>query len=170
MPKPLQIFKDIATGCQTGEVYRREDLLTGIRVLISSPHNPEVEQLLLALLRFDGEIRLHPESELPHSMSPEEMLKSLAIQTLARWTGLTYLGEMQRVQATAASPVLAGIVRTVIQKARAEKGSGSTTEEVAQSHPVTLNAGGEDGAAQADRRALVPAEIQHRHSARGDEV
>jgi hypothetical protein len=50
-------------------------------------------------------------------MSPEEMLKSLAIQALGKWTGLAYLSEMRRVEATASSPVLAGIVRAVIREA-----------------------------------------------------
>jgi hypothetical protein len=137
MPTPLQTLEGIVAARETGEEYRWEQLLSAMRSLISGPPIPEVERLLVALLRFDGEIRLHPDSELPHSMPPEEMLKSLALQTLARWAGLTYLREMQRVQATAASPVLAGIARTVIQRASAEKGHPPGIGEVAEMRSET---------------------------------
>jgi hypothetical protein len=49
-------------------------------------------------------------------MSPEDMLKSLAVQALAQWTGRAHLAEMQRLQATTTSPALAGIIRAVIQR------------------------------------------------------
>jgi hypothetical protein len=75
MSMGAQILQQIVVGHQTGEEYRWEDLLAELRVLISSPPTPEVEHFLVELLRFDGEIRLHPDSELPHSMPPEEMLK-----------------------------------------------------------------------------------------------
>ena len=48
------------------------------------------------------------------------MLKSLAIQTLARWTGRAHLQEMQRAQLTTQSSSLASLVSDVIQKALAE--------------------------------------------------
>ena len=37
-------------------------------------------------------------AELPHSLMPEEMLKSLTEQRLARWTRLTYFTELQRLE------------------------------------------------------------------------
>jgi hypothetical protein len=50
-------------------------------------------------------------------MSPEDMLKSLAIQALGRWTGLAYLLEMRRLQMTTHSSSLSSLVDDVIQKA-----------------------------------------------------
>src|SRR5438046_1073594 len=53
---------------------------------------PEAEQLMLDVLRFGGELRLliDENSETPHGMTPEEMIKSLAVQTLGEWRGDHY--------------------------------------------------------------------------------
>src|SRR5262249_15148050 len=55
-------------------------------------------------------------SEFPHSMSAEEMLKSFAVQALGRWTGTSYLSAIQRVHASARSPILSAIARKVMQQ------------------------------------------------------
>ena len=91
MSSPLQILHMVVTA-PAEEDYRWESLLASMRALVSVPPTTEVEQLLLAVLRFEGELRLDPRSEIPHSMSPEEMLKSLAIQALGGWTGLLWGG------------------------------------------------------------------------------
>ncbi len=96
---------------------RWEDLLDAVEAVFAGPFDWEAERVMLSVLRFDGRLRLSELSELPHSMSPEDMLKSFAIQWLARETGLTHLLEMQRVEATAVSPVLAAIVRATIRGA-----------------------------------------------------
>src|SRR5262249_43121551 len=77
-------------------------------------------------------------SEMPHSKSPENMLKSLAIQALARWTGLAHLNEMQRVQLTTPSSSLASLIRDVIQKVRETRPTVrrfASFEEIAESSP-----------------------------------
>jgi hypothetical protein len=48
-------------------------------------------------------------------MSPENMLKSLAVQALGRWTGADYLPTMRRIEATA-PVVLSSVIRAVIEK------------------------------------------------------
>jgi hypothetical protein len=95
----------------------------------------EAEGILLEILRFEGRLRLTVASDLPHSMSPEEMLKSLAVQALARWAGLAYLQEMERVQATTQSSSLSSLVEDVIQKTRQEAKPREAKEEVAVSSP-----------------------------------
>ena len=87
--------------------------------VISSPLTGDEERLLLELLRHNGRLRLVANDELPHSLTPEDMLKSLAVQALGKWTRLTYLTEMQRLELLASSPELATIVRTVIEDAKA---------------------------------------------------
>ncbi len=94
------------------------DLFAAMASIIPSAPTPEVESVLLDILRFDAELPLVPDAEMPHSMAPEEMLKSLALQALGRWTGLTYLRLMQRVQATASSPALAATAKAVIHQAQ----------------------------------------------------
>jgi hypothetical protein len=103
--------------------------------VISSPLTWEAEALLVEILRFEGQLRLTVSSDLPHSMPPEDMLKSLAVQALGRWTGLAYLQEMERVQATTQSSSLSSLVRDVIQKAREEAKPRDAKEEVAVSSP-----------------------------------
>jgi hypothetical protein len=46
--------------------------------------SPEAENALVDAAMFDGEIRLDPGPGYPHSMPPEQLLKLLAIQLLAR--------------------------------------------------------------------------------------
>ena len=131
MPDPRQLLQD-AIATDHGELERWENILAAIRMLTSVRPSSEAERLLLAVLRFGGQLRLDPSSELPHSMSPEEMLKSMAVQALGHWTGLTYISAMQRVQATAVSPVLSGIVRTVIERARQPIEQGERIERIAE--------------------------------------
>jgi hypothetical protein len=98
--------------------YRWDELLDAIEAIAAGESfGWEAERALLRVVRFEGELCLSEDSEPTHSMSPEEMLKSVAIQTLAKRTGLTHLLDMQRVEATAASPVLASIVRATIRAA-----------------------------------------------------
>ena len=99
-----------------GSEPRWKDVQEELLVATSSPPSPEVERLLLAILRFQGELQLDEESEMPHRMSPENMLKSLAVQSLGRWTGATYLMTMQQVQATVRSAPLASVIGATIQR------------------------------------------------------
>src|ERR1700683_1575441 len=104
MPAAFQILKNaIAIGPVTGPKHRWGELMAELWPVISSPLTWEGERLLLDVIRFEGRLQLVESSELPHSMPPEDMLKSLAIQALARWTGLVHLHEMQRVQVTTPS-------------------------------------------------------------------
>lgn len=112
------------------------DLMAELWPAISRPLTWEAERLLLEVLRFEGRLRLTVSSDLPHSMPPEDMLKSLVVQALGRWTGLSYLQEMERVQATTHSSSLSSLVRDVIQKTREEAKRRDPKEEVAVSSPA----------------------------------
>jgi hypothetical protein len=72
-------------------------------------------------------------------MSPEEMLKSLAIQALGKWTGLACLPEMQQVAATASSPVLAGIAQAVIREATRAQGRASAATACSSTDILSRN-------------------------------
>jgi hypothetical protein len=138
MANALQLITEaIRTGPGAGGAeYHWQDLLAALQSVISAPLSSDAEHLLLSLLRFDGQLRLDATSEFPHSMPPEDMLKSLAVQALGKWAGLTHLREMERVQATTPSPALECVVRAVIQQARrSEKFKIDEPEEVAESSP-----------------------------------
>jgi hypothetical protein len=109
-------------GDAAAEENRWEDVEDALWQITEAPPTPEVEKALVGVLRFKGRLRLAPSCELPHSMPPEEMLKSLALQALGKWTGVAYLPEMQQVAATTSSPVLAGIAKAVIREATRAQG------------------------------------------------
>jgi len=89
--------------------------------IISAPLSSVGERLLLDVIHHNGGLRLTDTDELPHSLSPDEMLKSLAVQGLARWTRLTYLTELRRLELTTASSALQDVIRAVIQTAMAAR-------------------------------------------------
>ena len=120
----------ISTGKGGLAEHQWEDVLGAVDVVFAEPLSRKVEHLMLAVLRFGGELRLAESSELPHSMPPEAMIKSFAVQWLARETGLTHLPEMQRVEATAVSPVLASVVRATIRETALRQTSKNSFEAI----------------------------------------
>ena len=73
---------------------------------------PETEKMLVEILQFEGRLQLDEKSEFPHSMSPDEMLKSCAVQSLGAFTGGRYLQIMEQLEVKA-SASLACIIRAV---------------------------------------------------------
>ena len=103
--------------------------------VISSPLSSGGERLLLDIIRHHGRLRLARTEELPHRMSPEEMIKSLAVQALARWTRLTHQIELKRLELTAASPALQGVIRAVIQTALAGRQQDADDDAITGEEP-----------------------------------
>ena len=57
----------------------------------------EVDTIIRDVLAFDGRIPLKPDSELPHAMSPEDMLRFITLEKLDK-TGIgTYRAEIIRI-------------------------------------------------------------------------
>ncbi len=128
----------MAPSPTTGQPPSWSDVMLELLPAISSPLTSETERLLVGIVRFEGRLRLTIAPDMPHSMPPEDMLKSLAIQAFARWTGLAYLYEMRRVQLTTPSSSLASLVRDVIQKASEARPAPprAIAEEVAEASPL----------------------------------
>jgi len=103
--------------------------------IISSPLSSAGERVLLDLIHHNGGLRLTETEELPHSMSPEEMLKSLAVQGLARWTRLTYVTELRRLELTGASSALKDVIRAVIQTAMGARPKGVEADAISEEEP-----------------------------------
>lgn len=121
MPVSLKHLRaSMARTAPAGREPRWNELLGEFVSATAAPLTREVERLLLEILRFDGELQLDESTEMPHRMSPEEMLKSLAAQALGRWTGAEYVPTLRRLEA-ASSPALSCMVRGVVQKALSEK-------------------------------------------------
>jgi len=89
---------------------------------ITETQTKEAEDTLVNLLEFEGPIRLAPDSDIPGVMSPEDMLKSLAIQVLSKWTGRKHLKAFSKIYATTQSPTLSGIAKVHIERLGGEPG------------------------------------------------
>lgn len=80
------------------------------------------EELLLKVLAFEGHLDLIEGCACPHSKSPEDMLKSLAMQILHSHTGLKHLRLMKRAADTSNNvSSMRSIVRALIAKTREGK-------------------------------------------------
>lgn len=137
MPAAFHALRSaMALEAATGQERRWGELMAELWPVISCPLTWEGERLLLDLIRFEGRLRFLESSEMPHSMPPEDMLKSLAIQALARWTGLAHVHEMQRTQLTTQSSSLASLVGDIIRHAHETPPAArvsSAPEEIAES-------------------------------------
>jgi len=127
----LRLLENAVSTTQGRVESRWADLLEAVHTVIALPFDGKVERVLLEVTRFEGPLNLSEASDLPHSMSPENMLKSLAIQSLGKRTGLTHLKDLKRVEATTTSPVLRSIVRATIRHAQPDKDSQSDLQTVA---------------------------------------
>jgi hypothetical protein len=91
-----------------------QEIVTAM-VDITKTQTKEAEEILVNLLEFDGQIRLAPQSDIPGLMSPEDILKSLAIQFLSEWTGRKHLMAFEKLAGTTESITLAEIAKIHIE-------------------------------------------------------
>jgi hypothetical protein len=115
MNEALKLIADAVSGGNAE--YQWENILAAMEIVLAEPFTPRTEKLMLAILRFGGELRLLESSEFPHSMPPEDMLKALAVRWLEKETHLTHLPDLQRVEVTTQTPALASVVRAAIRRA-----------------------------------------------------
>lgn len=76
---------------------------------VGDQRSPESEALMREVALFNGKFVLDEEAGLPHSMSPEDMLRSIAAQTLAGWDRRRHRDVIRHVAKTA-GPGLAGTI------------------------------------------------------------
>lgn len=96
----IQLLNQAMSSESNQHEYRWCDLLTAFQAIADGYLlGFEAERALLNIVRFEGKFCLSGDSEL-HSMSPEEMLKSLAIQALAKWHGNAHLDIKERDKST----------------------------------------------------------------------
>ena len=103
--------------------------------IISAPLTSAGERLLLDVIHYNGRLRLIETEEMPHSLSPDTMLKSLAVQALARWTRLTYLTELRRLELTTASSALQDVIQAVIQTAMVARPEAVEADAISEEEP-----------------------------------
>lgn len=138
MPASFPVLKRaMGVAGATGPGPSWGDVMGELWPVISSPLSSAGERLLLDVIHYNGSLHLTKTEELPHSMSPDEMLKSLAVQGLARWTRLTYLTELRRLELTAASSALQDVIRAVIQTATAARREVVEADVISEEEPET---------------------------------
>jgi hypothetical protein len=74
----------LAGGLIEGRRPRWEHALALLKA-VSETRSADSEAVLREAALFDGRLVLDEEAGLPHAMAPEDMLRSLAAQTLALW-------------------------------------------------------------------------------------
>jgi tetratricopeptide (TPR) repeat protein len=145
MHNPLQLLTNVlAPEAEEEGPYAWEDLLGAVHEVTSAPLTQEVEGLLVAALRFEGRFRLTPTSGRPHRLSPEDMVKSLAIQALGRWGAADHLAEIERIESTARSPGLASVARATAQQLRRAPEQSVRAEGSAGASESRASRGGPD--------------------------
>jgi hypothetical protein len=77
----------------------------------AAERSSESESLMREIALFDGKFLLVEEAGLPHAMSPEDMLRSIAAQTLASWDLRRHRDVIRHVARTGPSGLAAAIVR-----------------------------------------------------------
>jgi hypothetical protein len=130
MSDAMRLLKDVVRRNANGGGDLWQDIYSAMCEVASSRLTPEVESLLLEVVRFEGRIRLAPRSDLPSSMSPEDMLKSLSLQALAKRAGRVWLPTMRRVRATTHSPALASVLSALIRKVGNDPRDGHGVEMI----------------------------------------
>lgn len=83
---------------------------------ITKYQKKEAEDILIKILEFEGKNRLAPQSDIPSVMSLEDMLKSLAIQVLSKWTGRKHLKVFKKIRDITQEPTLRGIAKVHIER------------------------------------------------------
>jgi hypothetical protein len=127
----------ISSDTAAGPPPRWEEVLRDMAEATYSKPTPEAERLMLHVLRFQGELRLQIDemSETPHGMTPEEMIKSLAVQTLGEWRGSYYRPTFRRMAATVTSASLVSIIEAVIETAASGARRRWQAEPITELHP-----------------------------------
>ncbi len=107
----INTFREVLTGASETSIRFQWSEINQLMLDITVTHTQTTEAILRLILMFNGKIPLASGSDLPNLMSPEEMLKSLAIQSLINWTGAKYRSDFERVLVSAQSPALIRIIR-----------------------------------------------------------
>ena len=86
----------------------------GILHAIAAAPSEESEAVLRRAAVFTGRAELDPEAGLPHAMSPEELIRSFAVQTLGQWSRERHRDVIEQAGALAESEQLRAIARAYL--------------------------------------------------------
>ena len=78
---------------------------------VSAARGPESENVLREVALYDGVLQLDTAPGLPHAMSPEDALRSMAVQVLAEWNPRRHRDVIRAVSRVTRNDVVAVIAR-----------------------------------------------------------
>lgn len=93
--------------------YHWHHVLGALHAVCAEP-SPESVEVLRRVAVFEGRYRLDEEAGLPHAMSPEDLLRSLAVQTLAQWDRERHRDVIARAAELSDSEHVAAIARSAL--------------------------------------------------------
>lgn len=113
-PSIRYLRRVIAQPPKRGERFGWHHIIVALHHVAADP-STEAERLLQQVVAYTGELPLDRRWDLPHSMSPESMIQSLALQSLARRNKRKHHDLIARVARTTQSDLLAAIVRSSLK-------------------------------------------------------
>jgi hypothetical protein len=104
----LDLF--LAGAAPGGRAYNWQQVLGALQAVGEQQCN-ESEAVLRKVAVYEGDYLLDEGAGLPHAMSPEDLLRSLAVQTLAAWDLERHRDVITRAAELAESDNLAALAR-----------------------------------------------------------
>jgi hypothetical protein len=90
-----------------------QQILSSLNEVIAH-HSSESEAVLRAILEYDGPVPINGSAS-SHSLSPEDMMRSIAIQTLAKWDKDKHKDLIEKVAKKTDSHLLAAIANAQLK-------------------------------------------------------
>lgn len=103
--------KVIARPAKRGERFNWHHIISAVHH-VGLDRSLQAERMLKKLVKFKGTIAMESSSDLPHSMSPESMMQSLALQSLLHRGKRKHRDLARRVAATTHFDLVAEIAKS----------------------------------------------------------
>ncbi len=110
----IRFLRKVIAPARRGKRFRWHHIVSALHHVAQDP-SPAATLLLRTLAEFSGHLSLDPRADLPHSMPPEIMLQSLAVQSLAQRNRGKHRALIHRVVRTAHSDLLAAIAQSSLR-------------------------------------------------------
>jgi len=117
---PKELLESVFESDTTSRQYQFNDIVTALNKLGDpGSRSRSSERFLVKMLESDRRIPLHPCSSVPHSMSPEDMLKSLILRKLVETdpgNAKRYRAALEKAKEQASSITLKRIIDNHLKK------------------------------------------------------
>lgn len=120
MSEAITYLKHVVEGRPDHAGFHWDHIMAAL-LEVEAERTPEAEEILVALARFRGPLELSDRSaNLPHAMSPVDVLRSHAVQTLAAWDAGAFKDHIEHVSRTGESSNLRDIAASCLDDGEAD--------------------------------------------------